>query len=263
MDERVLFLSRLEFSVLLLAEGITNIVCFPLPDEKNVNKKQMIEAIYELVHMDCIQVGQSSVTLTDSIKKMIKAIKEAKFYLMAEPGDTSLPQKICYMGNQIAVLENVREEGKAFRLFSMEKDEFWKWMENSMELPEAMIEKKSEANRLIEWNELALKERKLLIACGAPKEFQKLSGWMEQVKKVLQEIPYVGFYVVRGKKQRVKIEFLICRGEMNTWFLWKEAENEIFQETPIEKTVSNMHIEPDSLELRQEILDMLYLEDRE
>ena len=45
MCERAVFLSRLEFSVLLMAEGVEEIRCFILPGAKDVNRKEMIEAV--------------------------------------------------------------------------------------------------------------------------------------------------------------------------------------------------------------------------
>ena len=42
MSERAVFLSRLEFSIMLIAGGIEEIACFPLPGAKEVDERQMI-----------------------------------------------------------------------------------------------------------------------------------------------------------------------------------------------------------------------------
>lgn len=260
MDEQALFLSRMEFAALLLAENITEIVCFPMPKREETEEKQMIEAVYELVSMGCLQVHGTSVRWSDFIKSRMEPVRDAKKCLLMEPGDSSLPQKICYIGERIAVLENVQKEGKAFRFFSMDKKDFWKWLEDSMDIPKAAAEKKEEAELLLEYHELALKEKALLRSCGRGGEIQRISEWMEQVKQVLDEIPFVGIRCIwMEKEQKEQINLMICRGILNTWFLWKQLRQDFFLE-PLEDDM--VHVEPDSAELRREIESMLWRKEK-
>jgi len=260
MGERVLFLSRLEFIVLLLVKGITEIICFPLTNRQNVDEKQMIEAIYELVCMDCLYVDGTLIKLTDSMESIMEIVYKAELCLMIEPGNRSLSQKICYIGDKITVLEDIQEEGKAFRLFSLEKKDFWKWLKDSMNIPEAVIEEKNEAEKLIEFNELALKEKELLTKYVQPEAFQKISKWMEQAEVALEEMPYGSIQCIKKKDQNVQMNMLICQGIMNIWFLWYKPKNDIFQESL--NKAGYMHIEPDSVMFRQEILKMLWREEK-
>lgn len=257
MDDRILFLSRLEFSILLLTENITEILCFPLPNVQEVEEKQMIEAVYELVCMGCIEVNENSIKQTDSIGKLIQEIKRAKQYLLIEPGDLSYPQKIAYIGEQVVVLEYVQEEGKVFRLFSMEKNEFWKWLEDSMAIPEAFIESKREADSIVTYSELAQKEQEELLSYD-PMGFQKLSEWMEQAERLLQEQVYFGISCISRENSDKKQELLLCQGTMNLWFLWYQLERDSTRE---EMKYSGLQIAPDSAELRQEIEKMLWREE--
>lgn len=277
MDERALFLSRLEFAVLLLTEQIEEILCFPLPDGKNIEEKQMIEAIYELVCMDCLQVSETSETskisdisktsetsvkLTDSMKPILEGIKEAEQYLMIESGNPSHPQKIAYVGKRITILEHVQEEGKAFRLFSMERQEFWKWLEDSMEIPETVIKEKTEAKQVLYENELVQKEREALRNCSEPEAFQEISNWMEQVESILEEGVYFGIRCIKkntNKKEADNVlDLLLGQGFMNLWFLWRKPKQDLFWEASNQE---NLHIEPDCAELRQEITSMLWREE--
>lgn len=265
MDEQVLFLSRLEFAVLLLTEGITEILCFPLPniEVQEIEEKQMIETIYELVCMGCLQVNETSVKLTDSMEKRIKGIKEAEQYLIIEPGELSYPQKIAYIGERIVVLEYVQKEGKVFRLFSMEKQEFWKWLEDSMAIPEVLIKERTEANQIVEYSELAIKEREKLTEC-IPKEEQTLSEWMEQIETVLQETVYWGMECIGKQKSDTVQKLLLGQGVMNLWFLWYRPKEDITEEEnkkSMDKSEQNiLQIEPDSLEFRKKIADRFWRE---
>lgn len=255
MDDRALFLSRLEFAVLLLTEDITEILCFPLPNGQNIDEKQMIKAIYELVCMGCLEADETSVRLTDSMKKTVEEIKGAEQYLMIESGNPSHPQKICYVGNKVIVLENVQEEGKAFRLFSMEKDEFWKWLEDSMEIPETIIEKKTEAEQILYYHELVQQEREILTGVSNENEFQTISDWMAQVETLLEETVYVGIRCIEKKEADITFDLLLCQGSVNLWFLWRKPKVDLFREISDKE---QLHIEPDSLELRQEIANMFW-----
>jgi len=255
MDERILFLSRLEFAVLLIAGGITEMMCFPLLEEENVKKEQMIEAIYELVCMGCLQMDERSVRLTDFMENRIMVIQEAKQYLVIEPGDSSLVQKLCYIDDKIAVLENVQKEGKAFRFFLTDREKFWEWLEDSMELPKAAVEKKAEAEQLLLLNQMAYQERERLLSEGYLEKYSKISGWMKKIKTLLGEMPYVGIRLIRKNKTDQEIDLLICQGMMNTWFLWQKSQMDLFGG---EAEKEEMHLEPDSLELRQEISNMFW-----
>lgn len=259
MDERVLFLSRLEFSVLLMAGGVEELICFSLPDSQSTDERQMIEAIYELTCMGCLQADETSVTLTESAKKSIDTIREADTYLMVESGNRSLPQKICYAGDRITVLENVQEEGKAFRLFSMDKGEFFQWLEDSMDIPRAAIEGKAEAEQILELSELAQKERDLLVKMDCIGKFQKISDWMEQIETVLQETVYAGIRRIDRQRQERQIDMLICQGAVNTWFLYRKSNNDIFQTAPEKEET---YVAPDSIMLRKEIENMLWRKDQ-
>lgn len=259
MDERVLFLSRLEFAVLLLTENITEILCFPLPNEQNVNEKQMIKAVYELVCMGCIQVDEVSIKLTDSMKKIVEELKETKRYLMIESGNLSHPQKICYIGKRVIVLEAVQEEGKAFRLSSMEQQEFWTWLEDSMEIPETVIKEKTEAEQLLSYHEMVQKEREALIIAYDSERFQTISEWMDQVETLLGETVYLGIRFIKKEGAETELDLLLCQGSMNLWFLWRKPRTDFFREILEEE---RLHIEPDSAELRQEISNMLWREEK-
>lgn len=258
MSEQILFLSRLEFAVLLLAKNIKEIMCFPLPKQQDINEKQMIEAIYELVCMECLQVKETSVELTDFMEEMIGEMEDATQYFLIESGNPLYPQKIVYIGKKLIILENVQEAEKTFRLFSIERQEFWKWLEDSMEIPKAIIEKKTEAKQMIEDCELAFQEKQALEEHGKKKAFQSLSDWIKQIEAILDETVYFGIRWIKEEKQEKSRNLLLCQGAINLWFLWQKEIEDLFQK---ESEEEKLYIEPDSAEFRQEIAQMLWREE--
>ncbi|MCX4267233.1 MAG: hypothetical protein OSJ62_01010 [Lachnospiraceae bacterium] len=258
MDDRILFLSRLEFAILLLTENITEILCFPLPNVQEIEEKQMIEAAYELVCMGCIQVNETCIRQTESIERLTREIKNAKQYLLIEPGNLSYPQKIAYIGERIVVLEYVQEEGKVFRLFSMERQEFFQWLEDSMEVPTAVFEKKEEAESITAYSELAVRERNVLSACD-PRDCQSLSEWIERAEEILQETVYFGLACISRQEPDKKLECLLCQGTMNLWLLWYQSVGDFCGRKFDQESLQTA---PDSAELRKEIREMLWREEK-
>jgi len=244
MTDQILFLSRLEFSILLMLDGITDVISFTLPDSQKVDERQMMEAVYELFCKGCIEVDEASIGLTDLMKTVTKTIKEAEICLIMEPGNNSLAQKVCYVGNEVIVVENVQEEGKAFRLFSVSREAFSQWMEDSMDIPEALAEKRTEAEKILELSEIASKEKEMLrtILVEKPMTF---SEWMEQAEEILGNKVYAGIQIIYHGELRT--DMLICQGNLNMWIMWHNK--------------TEFYIESDSLELRKEVECMFWRND--
>lgn len=241
MNDQILFLSRLEFSILLMLGGITDIISFTLSDSQSVDDKQIIEAVYELSCMGCIRVDETSIGLTDLMKVMTETIKEAERCLIIEPGDPSLAQKVCYAGNEVIVVENVQEEGKAFRLFSVSREAFFQWMEDSMDIPRALAEKKTEAEKILELSEMAPNEKEKIHIAFKVKPLT-LSEWMKQAEEILNNEAYAGMRLIRQGKQRT--DMLICQGNLNMWIIWYDK--------------TGFHMEADSAELRKEMESLFW-----
>jgi len=252
MDERILFFSHLEFAVLLLTEGITQVRCFPLPEAETVDEKQMIEAIYELVQTDCVRIEDGAYQLTETGKAIVSPVHDAEYCLVIFPGDESVPQKICYLGTRIMVLENVQEEGKAFRVFSLDYDRFWDWMEANMDIPEAWTVKKEEADDISRTNMLIQEEQKKLSLCSYSGYSGGISEWMSKVKLDSGVQVYAGMQLMR-MDGTIQDCLMLCQGMMNLWFMEDCPEEDIFsqQRKPV-------LVEPDSDELRCEILEKIW-----
>ena len=115
MSERAVFLSRLEFSIMLIAGGIEEIACFPLPGAKEVDERQMIKAVYGLVQEGLLTVEADGIKLSKEMEESIASMKASSGYLLMESGDEGQPQRMIYPGNVAVILENTAGTGKDFR----------------------------------------------------------------------------------------------------------------------------------------------------
>ena len=179
-------------------------------------------------------------------------------YVRIEPADASLPQKICYCGEKIVVLENVQEEDKAFRLFIIRKDDFWAWLTDSVDISATVFDKREEALHMLEFCPIAGEERALLLAQEHPEAFCKAGTWMVRVQNILKENAYASLRFVDGATGTLQKEVLFVQGSMNTWVLWCVPCADIFAEQ-----VDCVYVEPDSVELRGKLLKTMNRRDAE
>lgn len=253
MNEWAIFLTRLEFAVLLVLEGIEEISCFHLPDEKQIDTQQMLQTVYELNKSGFIKIEEKSILLADTIKAIMDLIKNTKSYIRIEPGDNSFYQKICYVSEKIVVLENIQQYGKSFRLFVMEKNDFWAWLENSLEIPEALVESKQDMMHLLNMNDLIFQEQEKLQTVQYRGTFYDIGEFMKQVESVLTKTVYAGVRFVDRKSKTVYKDMVIAQGSFNIWFLWCDVQNDLLSEKE-----NIVHIDTDSLEFRKEQLKIVW-----
>lgn len=255
MNEWAIFLTRLEFAVLLVLEGIQEIRCFYLPDEKEIDVQDMIQTIYELNKAGFIKIDEKNISLADNIKPIMELIKESKSDIRIEPQEDCLYQKICYVSEKIVVLENIQEYGKAFRLFVMEKGDFWQWLETSFHMPEIVVENKKDMAQLLEMNDLVFQEQTKLQTVQYRGAYYDIKEFMAQVEMVLAQSVYAGLRFTDRKSGVVYKDMVIAQGSLNVWFLWCDTERDLFSDK--EEIV---HIDGDSLEFRQEQLKTFWRE---
>ena len=258
MNEQILFLSRMEFIVLLLAGGIQHIECFPLPDAEQADERQVIEAVYHLIVDGLLETNGGEIRPSENIREFMDVMRNPETYVRIEPADASLPQKICYCGEKIVVLENVQEEDKAFRLFIIRKDDFWAWLTDSVDISATVFDKREEALHMLEFCPIAGEERALLLAQEHPEAFCKAGTWMVRVQNILKENAYASLRFVDGATGTLQKEVLFVQGSMNTWVLWCVPCADIFAEQ-----VDCVYVEPDSVELRGKLLKTMNRRDAE
>lgn len=248
MSERVLFLSRLEFSIMLMTEGIEEIGCFALPEAVDVDEGQMIKAVYGLVQKGFMQVKEHGLKLSGEMEEIFASIKASGAYLFMESGDVKQPQRIIYPGKQAVILENTANVNQDFRLFSKEKEEFWGWIEESMELPAFEVLPRDEAAELMQMNELAGQEFHLLQACGYPGSVLGIRAWMKKIQDQMGDIVCTGIRFVQNSSGGTARDLMLCQGCANLWFLWCDSDKDLCTEgkNPVE-------ILPDAIETRKEI----------
>lgn len=250
MNERILFLSRMEFAVLLIAGGLAWIECFPLPDAKQTEERQIIEAVYGLVADGLLETDGKRISLGPDMQEVIRLIERSGMRIWIEPGNSSLPQKICYLAEKIIVLENIQKDGKAFRLFVLEKKRFWKWLEDSLAIPKLFAEERKETAQVLELNPAAAAEQASLYGNGYADAFGEIGEWMRRVKELTGEEVYAGLRFVEGNNSVLAKDVLIAQGSMNIWLLWCRPEADIFSD----KT-NRIYVEPDSVELRELLIE--------
>lgn len=255
MGECAVFLSRLEFSVLLIAEGIEEISCFVLPESKDVNEKQMINAIYSLVQKGFIQVEEHGLKLSAEMEEMMESVKSATGYLLVESSRDEQPQRIIYLGKHAVILENTADANQDFRMFSKEQEEFWEWIEENMEVPAFEVPSRAEAEELLSMNELMLYEFRVLKECSYPGIVPGIRLWMEKIRESLGELPCMGVRFISDLDKEVKWDVILCWGCANLWFLWCEPDKDI-----LSGKESFVEIAPDAVETRKEIQELFWRE---
>lgn len=257
MSERAVFLSRLEFSILLIAGGIEEIACFPLPGAKEVDERQMIKAVYGLVQEGLLTVEEGGIKLSGEMEESIASMKASSGYLLMESGDEGQPQRMIYPGKTAVILENTAGTGKDFRLSVKAQDEFWAWVEEIMEIPAAEAVSEDEAAELIEINALAIHERELLQECAYPGAGLGLRLWIEKIQDRLGDVPCTGIRFIQNSDGRSCRDLILCQGCANLWFLWCDPDKDLLsgKENPVQ-------VRPDAVETRKEIQAFFWREEK-
>lgn len=255
MSERAVFLSRLEFSIMLIVGGIEEIVCFPLPGAKEVDERQMIKAVYGLVQEGLLTVEADGIKLSGEMEASIASIKASSGYLLMESGDDGQPQRMIYPGNMAVILENTAGTGKDFRLSVKAQNEFWTWIEEIMEIPAAEAVSEDEAAELSEINELALHERNLLQECTYPGAGLGIRLWIEKIQDRLGDVSCTGIRFIQNSGGHLCRDLILCRGFANLWFLWCDPDKDLLsgKENPVQ-------IMPDAIETRKELQTFFWRE---
>ncbi|MCI8724752.1 MAG: hypothetical protein HFG66_01255 [Hungatella sp.] len=246
MCERAVFLSRLEFSVLLMAEGVEEIRCFTLPGAKDVNRKEMIEAVHGLILKGFLQVEDKGISLSLELASMTECIKGSTACLFVEPGDLYQPQRIVYIGGQAAVLENADDTNSGFRLFIKEPENLWAWLEDTFDLPKTAVMSKAEAGELVRLNQLAEEELRRLQEWEYPGNAAGIRFWMEQLREGFGETPFLGIRFIRSCDGQTCKDLILLPGSANMWFLWRGREK--------------LEVMPDSIETRKEMETLFWRE---
>lgn len=244
MCKRAVFLSRLEFSILLMAEGIEEIRCFTLPEAKSVNQKEMIEAVYELFQKGFLQVEEKEIRLSTELAAMIDCIKASTACLFVEPGDPYQPQRILYRGGQVAVLENADHTNSGFRLFLKEPENLWTWLEETFDLPETDIMSKKEAEEMVRLSRLAEEELRRLQEGKYPGSAAGIRFWIERLREDFGETPFLGIRFIHSFDGQTYGDLVLIPGSTNMWFLWCSKET--------------FEVIPDSIETRNEIAALFW-----
>lgn len=255
MNKRAVFLSRLEFSVLLMVAGIEEVGCFALPKAEDVDERQMIKTIYNLVQKDFMQAEEHGLKLSAEMKEIMESVKASAGYLLIETNRDEQPQRIVYLGKQAVILENTASANQDFRMFSRDQEEFWEWIEESMEAPVFDVPSKAEAMELLSMNELALYEFHLLQECSYPGVVPGIRLWMEKIRESLGELPCMGIRFISDSDTGVEQDLLLCWGCANLWFLWCKPDKDILSEG---KNV--VEVAPDAAETRKEIQELFWRE---
>lgn len=247
MCKRAVFLSRLEFSILLMVEGIEEIRCFTLPEAGDVGQKEMIGAVHGLIQKGFLQVEGKEIRLSAEIAAMTGCIKASTTCLLVEPGDPYQPQRILYRnGGQAAVLENASQMNTGFRLFMKEPENLWTWLEETFDLPETDIMSKKEAEEMVRLSQLAEEELRRLQEGRYPGSVPGIRFWIERLKEDFGEIPFLGIRFIHNFDGQTNGDLVLIPGSTNMWFLWCSGET--------------FEVMPDSIETRNEIAALFWRE---
>jgi len=248
MIDRALFLSRLEFSVLLMAGGVEQIPCFPLPERDEVKEREMIEAVYDLVQKKLLETREEKICLVPEIAELVRQMKDSRDYVQVEPGEEGEPQRMIYLESQAVVLENTTDTCPQFRLFVNERSRLWNWMEEALDLPAPGSQSKEEATEQVRLSELASGEQERLTECVYPGVKLGIRSWMRKLGDRFGETPRAGIRLVCGGAKQAIQDLVVLPGAMNLWFLWCVPEIESLSGG--EKAV---WVVPDSSETRKKI----------
>lgn len=243
MCKPAVFLSRLEFSVMLMAGKVKMIQCFALPEAENVDRREMTRAVHELIAKGFLMIKETGPCLSPEAAQMVECIKNSKQYLFIEPGDEYEPQRIVYLGPQAVVLENTTEINPDFRLFMKEGKELWTWVEEVFGLPDPAAESKEEAWKLAELSRIAEDEWKQLQNQVKPEKSLGIRFWLEKLRKELGNAPLVGIRLIHEKKATAHEDLIVYPGSMNMWYLRSREDS--------------LEVVPDSVETREEIKELL------
>lgn len=239
MDDYALFLSRLEFSILLMAGGINQIPCFALSEAGHLDRKQMTKAVHGLVLKEFLQVKETGLCMSPILAEMVESMKSSKRYLLVEPGSEDQPQRIIYLGPKAVILENAGHANYDFRLFLKALEDCWTWLEEAFDMPYTDIASKAEAEKLTGLSEIAKRELKLLRQIKHPGSSQEIRLWMEQMKKHLENGAIAGMRLIDSSNQSLLWDMLLLSGTMNLWFLCSNGDS--------------LEVVTDSIETRDEI----------
>lgn len=247
MCKRAIFLSRLEFSILLMVEGVEEIRCFTLPEAGDVGQKEMIGAVHGLIQKGFLQVEGKEIRLSAEIAAMAGCIKASTTCLFVEPGDPYQPQRILYRNEgQAAVLENASQVNAGFRLFMKEPENLWTWLEETFDLPETDVMSKKEAEEMVRLSQLAEEELRRLQEGGYLGSAPGIRFWIEQVREDFGESPFWGIRFIHSFDGQTCADLVLIPGSANMWFLWYSGET--------------FEVIPDSVETRNEIAALFWRE---
>ncbi len=239
MDDYALFLSRLEFSILLMAGGVNEIPCFALSKAEHVDRKQMTKAIHQLVLKEFLQVKETGLCMSPILAEMVECMKSSKRYLLVEPGSDHQPQRIVYLGPKAVILENADHANYDFRLFLKALEDCWTWLEEAFDMPYTDTALKAEAEKLTDLSEMAKRELEALRQLKHPGSSKGIRVWMEQVRKRLGDGAIAGMRFIDSSNQSLLWDMILLSGTMNLWFLRGNGDF--------------LEVFPDSIETRDEI----------
>ena len=246
MCKRAVFLSRLEFSILLMVEGIEEIRCFTLPEADDVDQKEMIEAVHGLIQKGFLQAEEKGIRLSEELAVMMDGIKASTACLFVEPGDPYQPQRILYRGEQAVILENAANINSGFRLFLKDPESFWTWLEETFDLPQTDIRSKKEAEEMIHLSQLAEEEWRRLQEEKYPGSAPGICFWMEQLREEFGESPFWGIRFIHSSDGHAYGDLVLIPGSISMWFLWHSGET--------------LKVMPDSMETRNEMETLFWRE---
>lgn len=239
MCDYALLLSRLEFSILLMAGGIKEIPCFGLSKAGDVDKKQMTKAIHGLIQKEFLQINEAGLCLPPKVAEMVEGMKTYKRYLLVEPGSDDQPQRAAYLGSKAVILENADQASFDFRLFLKARENCWTWLEEAFDMPSADIASKAEAEKLAGLSELAQRELEALRQLRHSDSGQGVRLWMEQAKSCLGNAAMAGMRLLDGSGQCLLWDVIVASGAMNLWFLRSNGDF--------------LEVLPDSVETREKM----------
>ncbi len=244
MCDYAVFLSRLEFSIVLMAGGVEELPCFILTEPEKTDQKDMTKAIHSLVIKGFVQIKATGLWLVPWLAKMIEVIKNSIEVLFMEPGDSSQPQRIVYLGQQAVVLENTTEINQEFRIMLKSSGDLWPWIEEVFDIPDVHSGSKDEALELIRLSKSAGAEIDQFRDVGYSENCSGIHCWMKKIKDEMGDQPLIGIRLIGSTDRSLGWDLIIVPGSMNLWFLYSDGHF--------------LEIVPDSMELRKEMRKLFW-----
>lgn len=139
-------LTYAELAILANYVGSNQIYGFSLDEIQDLKKTDLIQILHNMVKNKILSVEGERFEISEFYKKLIMQIVKAKQCIIIRPKSDELPEKCCYLGEDLLVTEVSKFKEGSIRLEYKKKEDIFHFLEEGGYLPDTMSEEHLEVN---------------------------------------------------------------------------------------------------------------------